>query len=157
MRNFFSNKVIQSLGLVTIIGVLIPQNLQMPVEGASQNDYNKDAFWYYPWGKSITHKGVDIFASKGTLINSSTSGLVVYTGTIDVGGTIVIILGPKWRLHYYAHLDTLKTTRFTFVTKQTVIGTDGNSANAAGKASHLHYAIATLVPYFWRIDNDRQG
>jgi len=43
---------------------LIPQNLKMPVKGATESDYNANSFWFYPWGKSVTHKGVDIFAKK---------------------------------------------------------------------------------------------
>ncbi|EMP01631.1 hypothetical protein LEP1GSC171_1035 [Leptospira santarosai str. HAI1380] len=35
------------------------------MEGANQSSYSIDSFWFYPWGKSITHKGVDIFAKKG--------------------------------------------------------------------------------------------
>jgi murein DD-endopeptidase MepM/ murein hydrolase activator NlpD len=76
----------------------------MPVEGATKSDYNKDTFWFYPWGKSVTHKGVDIFAKEGTNVKSSTWGIVLYSGKIEVGGNVVLILGPKWRLHYYAHL-----------------------------------------------------
>ena len=140
-----------------IIGLIIPQQLCMPVEGASNSDYNPKTFWYYPWGKSITHKGVDIFAKKGTLVHSSTLGIVMYAGTMGRGGKCVITLGPKWRLHYYAHLDEIKTKVFSFVSKKTLIGTVGNTGNAKGTPPHLHYAIATVLPYPWRIDNNRQG
>jgi hypothetical protein len=47
---------------VLVIGFLIPQNLKMPVENATSSDYNPNSFWYFPWGKSGTHKGVDVFA-----------------------------------------------------------------------------------------------
>lgn len=140
-----------------IIGFLIPQNLKMPVIGATKSDYNPKSFWYFPWGKSVTHKGVDIFAKKGTEIHSSTSGIVLYSGTISIGGNFVLVLGPKWRLHYYAHLDELKTSTFTLVSKNSVVGTVGSSGNAIGKAPHLHYSIVTLLPYIWKIDSDRQG
>ena len=80
----------------------------MPVKGATKSDYNSKSFWFYPWGESVTHKGVDIFAKKETEINSSTSGLVLYSGKISMGGMFVLVLGPKWRLHYYAHLNELK-------------------------------------------------
>ncbi|CAM1334140.1 M23 family metallopeptidase [Tenacibaculum aestuariivivum] len=151
------NKIFISLIIISVFGILIPQNLKMPVKGATKSDYHPKSFWFYPWGKSITHKGVDIFAKKGTIINSSTSGLVLYAGEIKVGGTIALVLGPKWRLHYYAHMDKLKTTSFTYVTKSEIIGTVGASGNAVGKAAHLHYAILTIIPYVWRIDFGKQG
>lgn len=129
----------------------------MPVKGATKSDYNSKSFWFFPWGKSVTHKGVDIFAKKGTEINSSTSGLVLYSGEISMGGKFAIILGPKWRLHYYAHLNELKTSSLSFVNKQSTIGTVGTSGNADGKSPHLHYSILTIIPYVWKIDSDRQG
>ncbi|UTW61021.1 M23 family metallopeptidase [bacterium SCSIO 12741] len=142
---------------VLLIGYLIPQNLSMPVEGATKSDYHKDSFWYYPWGKSVTHKGVDIFASEGTVLNSSTSGIVLYTGKIKMGGNVVLILGPKWRLHYYAHLKDIQTRKWGLVKNGETIGSVGSSGNAKGKPAHLHYSIVTPVPYIWRWDGDRQG
>ena len=137
--------------------MLIPQQLKMPVQGASAADYNAQSFWYYPWGKSVTHKGVDIFAKTGTAIHSSTRGIVLYAGQISLGGNFVIVLGPKWRLHYYAHLHEISTSSLSFVSQSTKIGTVGTSGNAAGKSPHLHYSILTLVPYPWRIDGSHQG
>ncbi|QNK77896.1 M23 family metallopeptidase [Winogradskyella sp. PAMC22761] len=147
------------LGIITvlIIGFLIPQNLEMPVKEATKSDYNSKSFWFYPWGKSVTHKGVDIFAKKGTEINSSTSGLVLYAGEINVGGKVVVVVGPKWRIHYYAHLNELNTSLFSFVSKESKIGTVGASGNAVGKSPHLHYSILTIIPYLWRMDSDKQG
>lgn len=146
-----------SLFVIIIIGFLIPQNLIMPVKGATKSDYNSKSFWFFPWGKSVTHKGVDIFAKKGTEINSSTSGVVLYSGEISMGGKFVLILGPKWRLHYYAHLNKLKTTSLSLANTNTTIGTVGTSGNAAGKSPHLHYSILTIIPYVWKMDTDRQG
>ncbi len=143
--------------VVLLIGYLIPQNLEMPVKGATASDYNAKSFWFFPWGKSVTHKGVDVFAKKGTEINSATSGIVLYSGEINIGGKFVVILGPKWRIHYYAHLNELKTTSLSFVGKKTTIGTVGTSGNAAGKPPHLHYSILTIIPYVWQIDFDKQG
>jgi len=136
---------------------MIPQNLKMPVQGATKSDYNSKSFWFYPWGKSVTHKGVDIFAKKGTRIHSATWGIVLYSGKISMGGNFVLVLGPKWRLHYYAHLNELKTSSLSIVNKNTIIGTVGDSGNAAGKSPHLHYSIVTLIPYVWKADQDRQG
>ncbi|MCX2680849.1 M23 family metallopeptidase [Galbibacter sp. EGI 63066] len=143
--------------VILIIGFLIPQNLKMPVNKATKSDYNSKSFWYFPWGKSVTHKGVDVFAEKGTEINAATAGLTLYSGKIAVGGNIALVLGPKWRLHYYAHMDELNTSTLSLVDHETIIGTVGASGNAVGKSPHLHYAILTLIPYFWRIDSDKQG
>ncbi|HYV91751.1 MAG TPA: M23 family metallopeptidase [Chitinophagales bacterium] len=147
------------LALFTIItvGLIVPQKFSMPVDGATKNSYNPESFWYYPWGKSVTHKGVDIFAKEGTNVSSSVSGLVIYTGKIEMGGNVILILGPKWRLHYYAHLKEIKTSALSWASRDEIIGTVGTSGNAKGKEPHLHYAIATLIPYLWRIDTDHQG
>lgn len=150
-------KLWRFLAIVFLIGLLIPQSFEMPVENASKADFNKDSFWYYPWGKSGTHKGVDIFAKAGTSLHSATPGLVLYTGNLSLGGKVVLVLGPKWRFHYYAHLDEISTSSFRFINTKTQIGTVGNTGNAAGKPAHLHYSILTLVPYVWRIDTAPQG
>ncbi len=150
-------RLLWSLAIVLVIGLVIPQNLKMPVQGATAADYHPNSFWFYPWGKSITHKGVDIFAKKGTPIHSAVRGIVLYSGSIKTGGNVVLILGPKWRLHYYAHLDQITTAPYGFVSQNTQIGTVGNSGNAIGKPAHLHYSIFTLLPYPWRIDSSPQG
>jgi peptidoglycan LD-endopeptidase LytH len=140
-----------------LLGLAIPQRLIMPVEKADQNSYNKNSFWFYPWGKSGTHKGVDIFAMSGTPVLASTSGVVIFCGEIDLGGNTVLVLGPKWRLHYYAHLKDINTEMFSWASAGERIGTVGNTGNAAGKPPHLHYSIITLVPFLWKIDRDKQG
>lgn len=147
------------LGLagVLLIGLLLPQNLMLPVKGADARSYHPRSFWYYPWGKSGTHKGVDIFAKQGTPVQAATGGLVLYTGTAARGGNVVLVLGPKWRMHYYAHLETIKTARFAWLWRGEAVGTVGATGNAAGKPPHLHYTIASLLPYPWRWDEDLQG
>ena len=142
---------------IIVIGLILPQKFSMPVDGATSADYNSQSFWFYPWGKSVTHKGVDIFAKEGTPIRSSTSGLVIFCGQIKIGGNVVLILGPKWRLHYYAHLKDINTSIFSWANSVKIIGTVGTTGNAVGKTPHLHYAIVTPIPYLWRIDTDRQG
>ncbi len=145
--------------LIAIIctGFLLPQNFIMPVSGAGKTSYNQQSFWAYPWGTSVTHKGVDIFSKEGTPVVSSTDGLVLYTGEIKKGGNIVLILGPKWRLHYYAHLKEIKTSAFVWANQKKVIGSVGTTGNAKGKAPHLHYTIRTIIPLPWRKDSSIQG
>lgn len=143
--------------IIAIVGFVVPQDLRMPVAGANANSYNHETFWHEGWGSSVVHKGVDIFAKRGTPIHSSTLGIVVAASEGGKGGKYVVILGPKWRLHYYAHLDEITTKPFTLVSHDTVIGTVGNTGNAATTPAHLHYSIATLVPYPWRIDDAPLG
>ena len=148
---------ISIIAAIVLIGMLIPQNLKMPVVGASNNDYNHETFWYEGWGTSIVHKGVDVFAKKGTRINSATWGIVLMTAERGKGGKFVVTLGPKWRLHYYAHLDEIRTKPFSFVTHESEIGTVGNTGNAITTPAHLHYGIATMIPHPWRIDDAPLG
>ena len=142
---------------IIVIGLLIPQNLKMPVVGADDNSYNHETFWYEGWGSSIVHKGIDVFAKKGTSVHSATKGIVLITTEYGKGGKFVLVLGPKWRLHYYAHLDEIKTKRLAFVTQDTEIGTVGNTGNAINTPAHLHYGIGTLVLYPWRVDKAPLG
>ena len=142
---------------IVAFGLLLPQRAMIPVQGADSGSYHPDSFWYYPWGRSVTHKGVDIFARKGTPVLAGTSGLVLYRGHLRMGGNVLFVLGPKWRMHYYAHLDSLHAPLFAFVDRGAVIGTVGATGNAAGKPAHLHYSILTPIPYPWRMDSDRQG
>lgn len=147
------------IGFISIvtIGFLIPQNLNMPVIGADANSYNHETFWYEGWGTSIVHKGIDVFAKKGTSVHSATLGMVLFTAEYGKGGKFVLILGPKWRIHYYAHLNEIKTKPLSLVTQDSEIGTVGNSGNAATTPPHLHYGIATLFPYPWRVDSASLG
>jgi murein DD-endopeptidase MepM/ murein hydrolase activator NlpD len=129
------------------LGFLIPQNMIIPVKGASTKSWDDKSFWAYPWGNSITHKGIDIFAEQGVAIIAATNGIVVYTHEGGKGGKSVMVLGPKWRFHYYAHMNEIKTFVFKPLKRGTVIGTVGDTGNAKGKPPHLHYAITSPFPY----------
>ena len=142
---------------ILIVGYLIPQRFVMPVTGAGNKDYDQKSFWYYPWGKSVTHKGVDIFSKEGTEVVASTKGLVVFCGQLERGGNAVIVLGPKWRFHYYAHLKEIRTKSYRFVDSGSPIGLVGTTGNAKGKPAHLHYSVSSLLPLPWRIDDSKQG
>lgn len=146
-----------SVLLILLAGSLWPQRMMMPVEGSDRSSYHPRSFWYHPWGRSGTHKGVDIFAPKGTAVLAATPGLVLHTGELGMGGRVVLVLGPKWRMHYYAHLEDIRTRRLAWLSMGETLGTVGDSGNAKGKPPHLHYSIATLIPYPWRVDRSPQG
>jgi len=140
--------------VVIFVGFLLPQKMIIPVKGASTADWDDNSFWAYPWGTSITHKGIDIFKDKGTDVISSTYGIVIYTHEGGKGGKSVMVLGPKWRFHYYAHLDEIEAFPLQPVKSGTKLGTVGNTGNAINTPSHLHYAITTPFPYWWLRDSE---
>jgi peptidoglycan LD-endopeptidase LytH len=143
--------------ILCALGFLLPQNFRMPVRGATRASYDQHSFWAYPWGESVTHKGVDIFARRGTDVCAATPGFVFRAGKNRLGGNVVFVLGPKWRVHYYAHLDSVYASTFSYVSGGAVLGTVGSTGNAKGKPPHLHYTLSTLIPYPWRRDRSRQG
>lgn len=142
---------------ICIGGLLLLENLIIPVKGASPRDWNHHTFWHHPWGKSGVHKGIDIFAREGTPVLAASSGVVIFAGTSGDGGNVVAVLGPKWRVHYYAHLREIEAGIGAMVTRGARIGTVGTTGNAAGKPPHLHYAIITQIPYVWRFRPELHG
>lgn len=131
---------------LSVYYILDPFVFVMPVKGASKSSYNQQSFWAYPWGSSGHHKGVDIFQKKGTPVFSATKGIVVFKGVLSKGGNAVLVFGPRLRLHYYAHLDTMQVGYFTLLSAGEQIGTVGTTGNAKGKPSHLHYSISIIIP-----------
>ena len=148
---------ILTLAALLLGGLVLPGGTAIPVEGATPSDWNPRTFWAAPWGASGVHKGIDIFARQGKAVIAATPGLVIYRGQWARGGNVVAVLGPKWRIHYYAHLDRHDPARPWLVWTGTPLGTVGTSGNAAGKPPHLHYSILSLVPLPWRWDDAPQG
>ena len=149
--------VLSAIVVLLALVFLAPEWPTIPVAGASTASWNHKAFWYEPWGKSGVHKGIDIFAKKGTSVVAPTYGLVIFRGTIELGGRVIVLLGPKLRLHYFAHLDSADVGPGHWVSTAQVLGHVGNSGNAKGKPPHLHYDVMTLLPYPWRWDSTTQG
>lgn len=143
--------------ILFLIILFLPEFAKIPVQGASSKDWNLKAFWAEPWGKSGVHKGIDIFGKLNTPVLSTTYGVVIFTGEIAMGGKVVAVLGPKWRVHYYAHLNDGSVFIGEPVWSGKPIGLLGDTGNAKGKQPHLHYSIVTLVPYLWRADSSTQG
>ena len=149
---YLLKKLFQFLLIIIIIEYLIPNNISSPI---AKNDIDKidpESFWYYPWGESGVHKGIDIFCKKETNILSPVYGFVFKKGYGSIGGNYIYIIGPKWRTYYFAHMDTVFVSKYSYVGKGDIIGKVGNTGNAIDKPTHLHYAIETVFPYFWLYD-----
>jgi len=103
------------------------------------------------WGASRgggrrKHKGIDIFARKGTPVVALADGVISLKETTPVGGK-VLWLNPSshsWTA-YYAHLDKQFVKEGQYVRKGQVIGTVGNTGNAKYTPSHLHFGIYTAA------------
>lgn len=159
MQKFPKTVFISLIGAlaIVILGQYIPEKLINPVKGVTSRDWNHETFWYSPWGASGVHKGIDIFGKRHQQVVSPVSGVVIFSGELNRGGHAIAVLGPKWRIHYIAHLQTRDTSVGSWVMQGDSIATLGDSGNALGKQPHVHYSIMTLIPYLWRIDLKEQG
>lgn len=142
--------------IVLITGLILPNHWRIPVMGANSNDWHPKTFWYEPWGSSITHKGIDIFGPSNTQVVAANHGLLLYRGEFAKGGKVVVLLGPEWKIHYYAHLASFNTDRW-FYQSGDPLGTLGATGNAKNKPPHLHFTVLSLLPYLWYADATTQG
>jgi len=89
-----------------------------------------------------SHKGMDIYAKKGTAVVAVCGGVITSTKTEKLGGkTIRLRSAARSWTAYYAHLDKVHVRVGQHVQKGQAIGTVGNSGNAKRKAAHLHFGI----------------
>jgi murein DD-endopeptidase MepM/ murein hydrolase activator NlpD len=117
-----------------------PVSLPVPVAGVGQRQLADT--WGAARSSGRRHEGIDIFARRGSPVLSTTEGIVMRKGTTALGGRNIWVLGPGGHRHYYAHLDTHGPLSVgDRVVAGTVLGTVGNTGNAAGTPPHLHYGI----------------
>lgn len=140
------------VGGMLAIGMFLPTKIQNPVEGCGKESFNPKSFWH-PWGDH-NHRGIDIFARKGTPVHPAIGGIVVATAhNKGAGGNCILVFSSGLRLHYYAHLSAIDTHVGAIVSRKSVIGKVGDTGNAKGKPAHLHYSISSIIPQGdWRWD-----
>ncbi|WP_010200652.1 M23 family metallopeptidase [Psychrobacter sp. PAMC 21119] len=98
------------------------------------------------WGaarsQGRSHEGIDIFAARGTPVQATTQGIVSKVGENTLGGRVVVVVGPGGAGHYYAHLeDYADIAPNDWVNAGDIIGYVGDSGNAKGTPTHVHYGI----------------
>lgn len=105
-----------------------------PVQGplAFSNDYGA------PRGGGYTHQGNDILAAKGTPVVAHVSGVVTQR-TGAVSGLAYFLAGDDGNRYFGAHLDSFGASGR--VAAGTVIGTVGDTGDAAGGPPHLHFEM----------------
>jgi murein DD-endopeptidase MepM/ murein hydrolase activator NlpD len=117
------------------------EKLELPVASITKSKIADT--WHVPRDGDRWHEGQDIFARRGTPVLSATDGYVLRIGENNLGGQTVSILGAGGRVYYYAHLDSYapNLAAWDHVTTQTVLGYVGNTGNAAGGPTHLHFGV----------------
>ena len=88
-------------------------------------------------GSGRVHQGVDIAAPRGTPVVANVAGTVVHHPNA-LGGNAYYLHGDDGDVYYGAHLDSF-TGPDGRVAMGQQIGRVGNSGNASGGATHLHF------------------
>ena len=118
---------------------------ELPAENSLPSplpEQNLTDTWGAARSQGRSHEGIDIFAARGTPIQSTTQGIVRKIGENNLGGRVVVVVGPGGAGHYYAHLeDYADIAPNDWVNAGDVIGYVGDSGNAKGTPPHVHYGI----------------
>src|SRR5437588_650416 len=136
-----ANKTLFVVHVARLYAKAPDQNLEMPVQGVTKSQIADT--WHAPREGDRLHEGQDIFAKRGTPVLSATDGYVLRIGENTLGGQTVSVIGAGGRIYYYAHLDSYAPNIAIGdrVTTQTVLGYVGNTGNAAGGPTHLHFGV----------------
>lgn len=94
-------------------------------------------------GGARTHEGEDIIAARGSLVISPTDAVVTSTGKSDSPGIYVYTANPGGERFAYFHLDSIaeRVKPGTVLKPGDIIGFVGNTGNASGGVTHLHFEI----------------
>lgn len=87
------------------------------------------------------HNGVDLRAPGGTSVYPIADGIVVSVSSEPKGGNVINIKHSDRLSSIYRHMGTVSVYPNQKVSKNTIIGTVGDSGNAAGTSPHLHLEI----------------
>jgi murein DD-endopeptidase MepM/ murein hydrolase activator NlpD len=86
-----------------------------------------------------THQGVDMFAATGTPLVAVVSGSLFFQSD-TLGGLAAYVTGSDGTTYYYAHLNDYVGGGRSVSTGE-LIGHVGNTGDASGGPSHLHFEI----------------
>ena len=126
--------------------------LRMPVVGVRPRDL--DDSWGAPRDGGVRkHKGIDIFAHRGTQVIAVMDGVISYIGDQPKGGHCLWLTTENGASFYYAHLDRWAPGIYEGMEVQSgdLLGFVGNTGNALTTPPHLHFQInqndETVNPY----------
>ena len=116
--------------------------LRMPVAGVRNHDLSDS--WHDPRDGGVRlHKGIDIFAPRGTEIVAVSDGIISYIGDQPKGGHCLWLTTENGASFYYAHLDRWAAGLYEGMEVQSgdLLGYVGNTGNAKTTPSHLHFGV----------------
>jgi murein DD-endopeptidase MepM/ murein hydrolase activator NlpD len=98
-------------------------------------------------GGRRAHRGIDIFAARGTPVLAATDGWITRVETTRVGGNVIWMqpLFGNMRV-YYAHLHAQWVEPGDFVLAGQPLGAVGNTGNAVTTPPHLHFGVYVRQP-----------
>ena len=110
-------------------------NLLPPVKGKLLNNFGRERDKTY--NTYIVHNGVSIRVRKGAPVRSVFNGKVLYTGTLDGYGNIIIIGHGMYYHSLYGHLDEIISSAGKTVRSGQIIGRSGDSGSVKGEALYF--------------------
>ena len=125
-----------------LFAALSGTSLQMTVVGIPANDL--DDSWGAPRdGGSRPHRGIDIFAPRGTAVIAVTDGIISYIGDQPKGGHCMWLTTESGTSFYYAHLERWAAGLYEGLEVQRgeILGFVGNTGNALTTPPHLHFGV----------------
>lgn len=116
-------------------------SLAFPVQGAN----NRSVLSFFGAERDAgkrEHKGIDIFAPRGTPALAATDGVVRSIAPNELGGNVVWLRDERRpQTLYYAHLDRHHVHEGQRVRTGDTLGFVGNTGNARTTRPHLHFGI----------------
>ena len=120
-------------------------SLAFPVSGKS-NKAVQSFFGAERDAGARLHKGIDIFAPRGTPVLAATRGVVRSISPNNLGGNVVWLSdSDRGQTLYYAHLDRHNVLEGQNVNVGDTLGFVGNTGNARTTPPHLHFGIYRRV------------
>ncbi len=116
--------------------------LRIPVVGVRSHDLS-DSWHDSRDGGERLHKGIDIFAPRGTEIVAVTDGIISFIGDQPKGGHCLWLTTENGASFFYAHLDRWAAGLYEGMEVQAgdLLGYVGNTGNARHTPAHLHFGI----------------
>ncbi|MBR7185292.1 MAG: M23 family metallopeptidase [Clostridia bacterium] len=123
-------------------------------------DYDTDLKWTIVTGigrfrtilatkQTYRHAGVDFYTHAGTDVPAVNNGRVIYTGTTDLSGKMVVVEHGYGLKSWYAHLSEISVSVGDTVTTGQAVGKTGSTGFTAFSGTHLGMTVydVPVSPY----------